>query len=88
MCKLAKFNGEEYICNSTGDRCLYLIPTDNCKYIEKESNDSKCENCKSFYMENNKRCCKRKPLTFIDNEFKKSKFINEKTVCCGAFHKA
>jgi hypothetical protein len=36
-------------------------------------------------MEDGKRCCRREPLSFHNNDILPSKYIEEDVVCCGAF---
>lgn len=89
-CKCAKFDSEvgRYSCSVSDDGCVFMIPNSKlCAEMYGEGPDAetdKCEDCKKFYVENNKRCCSREPEQFKDGEFIKSKFLNNIT-CCGEF---
>lgn len=82
-----QYNG--WKCNITGSTCLFLVPNSKAcaeKYNEgPDADPGKCENCREFYLENNKRCCKLEPLALINGEIKKTRFIADDVVCCGAF---
>lgn len=78
-------------CSVTGDGCMFLIPNSKaCAETFGEGPDAnmeRCEECSHFYLEDNKRCCKREPLKFIESQLVKSKYIDEGVICCGAFSK-
>jgi len=49
----------------------------------------KCEDCADFYMEGDKRCCKKNPLRFEETtgDFVNSKYIEDNILSCGGFYK-
>ena len=90
-CKCAKISDEYcgWECTISGDQCMYMPPNSKrCAEEYGEGPDAKkdkCEDCKKFYLENNKRCCKDEPLSFDGENIKPSKYIEDDVFCCGAF---
>ncbi|WP_139266891.1 hypothetical protein [Cytobacillus oceanisediminis] len=71
---------------------MFLVPNSKaCAEMFGEGPDAdsdKCEVCINFFLEDNKRCCKREPLKFVAGGLVKSKFIEDGVTCCGSFSKA
>lgn len=92
-CTFADTAGEYhgFVCTITGGACMFLYP--NSKECMKEFGEgpdmkrNKCEECNSFLLEDGKRCCTEEPLTIIEGEIIKSKYIDKDTVCCGGFRR-
>jgi hypothetical protein len=90
-CKSATFDLEDgrYQCSVSGDGCMFLIPDSKAcaeRYGEGPDADyGKCEDCKEFYVEDEKRCCRLEPLRFEGTELIKSKYIEDEVTCCGGF---
>lgn len=89
-CKCASYNSKgRYNCTASGSECIYLFP--NSKRCAEEYGEgpdaerNRCEDCKEFYIEDGKRCCKTEPLTFIDGDFVNTKYIDSDVICCGGF---
>lgn len=87
-CKCAS-SDLSHICSVTGDRCIFIIPNSKaCAEMFGEGPDAdqhKCEDCKRFYLENNKRCCLDEPLSCEGDEILPSKYIDKDVLCCGGF---
>lgn len=88
-CKCASVTDEYHgwECSVTGGACVYLIPDSKaCARDYGEGPDAKhnkCEDCKQFYYEEGKRCCKVEPLRFDTN--KPSKYLEDSLACCGGW---
>lgn len=78
-------------CLVSGSSCMFFIPNSKkCAEIYNEGPDAtvdKCEDCKDFYIENNKRCCKQEPLALVDGSIVNSKYIENDVTSCGAFER-
>lgn len=88
-CSYAK----ELSCSVTGDRCMFLTPNSkNCAEIYGEGPDAvkdRCEDCRDFYYEDGKRCCKTKPFQPVwEGDPPKTPYLDNETVCCGGFKRA
>jgi hypothetical protein len=92
-CKCAKpcdqYHGWE--CSVSGGECMFLFPDSKaCAERYGEGPDvihDRCEDCIDFYIEDNKRCCKKEPLSCVGDNIVKSKYIEDDTICCGGFEK-
>lgn len=91
-CKCAtptdQYNGWE--CEVTGGACVYMRPNSKaCAEDFGEGPDAeinKCEDCKSFYLEDNKRCCKLNPQKYDENyNIYSDKYIEDEVVSCGGW---
>jgi hypothetical protein len=51
-----------------------------------DANVDKCEDCKFFYLKDEKRCCTSKP--FYHEPEPRTDFLEDDLVCCGGFEKA
>lgn len=94
-CKFAhptdQYHGWE--CDVSGGACMFPIPNSKAcaeKYGEGPDTDhGKCEECREFYLEAGKRCCKQGTPKFVgtENELVVDKYIEDGVVSCGGFHK-
>lgn len=85
------FNGS--ICEVTGDSCMFFIPDSKAcaeTYGEgPDANHGTCEECKHFYTNDGKRCCKTRPYFPVsEGDPPKTDFLEDDLVCCGGFEKA